>query len=60
MDQDLNKETISELSKAREGDMIIIKGYMHDDDKELRARLDKNVAIDTEDRMSLYIILEEI
>lgn len=55
----LNKKTISELCKAKEGDLIIVKEYMHEDDKKLRARLGKIVATDTEDRMSLYIILEE-
>lgn len=54
----LNMETISELYRAREGDLIIIQEYAEGYDKELRARYN-NVATDTEDQISLYIILEE-
>ena len=54
----MNKETISALSKAREGDLIIIQEYMHEDDRKKKAR-SEYLYTDTHDRMVLYIILDE-
>jgi hypothetical protein len=54
----LNEETRAELIKKSKGDAFIIHEYMHEDDKELKS-LNKHIGTDTNDRIVLYIILDE-
>ena len=51
----LNNETKIKISSLKKGATIIIREYMHEDDKDLG----NNIFTDTNDRMTLYIILEE-